>query len=129
MSKKTDSEIENEFDILKSIYPERCGSNPWKGAKGALSAYRARRKEGHSYEDIRKGLIRYSVWCSYTGKIGTERVMQAKRFFGPGEEFLNLWSLPFSSRPRDTRDRTLEEDCNDHSWAYSVQDYIDGVSE
>ncbi len=83
--------IEAEFDQLKAMYPKREGANPWKGKAGALCAYRARRKEGVSFQDVLEGLKRYSRFCIQTQIIGTSFVMQAKRFFGPGEEWTNPW--------------------------------------
>lgn len=38
------------------------------------------------------GVKRYAAHCKAGGKIGTEYVMQAKRFFGVEKEFLNAWA-------------------------------------
>jgi hypothetical protein len=37
------------------------------------------------------GVIRYKRLCDGTGKTGTERVMQAQRFLGRDELFLEPW--------------------------------------
>jgi hypothetical protein len=88
-----------EFDVLWAMYPRRNGSNPKKKAFGA---YRSRLREGHSPTDISAGLERYVRWCEDTEKTDTEYVMQASRFFGPGEEFLNPWTSPIAIKlPRD----------------------------
>lgn len=81
----------DEFAELWKMYPKRSGSNP---RNKALHAYSARRKEGTLPEDIRDGLMRYVAWCKATGKIGTETVMQAQRFFGPGTEWENEFIPP-----------------------------------
>lgn len=84
-------EYSTEFEEIWTAYPRRTGSNP---KKAAFSAYRQRLEEGVSHEEIASGAQRYAAWCMATDKIGTETVMQAKRFFGPGREFENDWSLP-----------------------------------
>lgn len=91
----------DDFEALWSIYPKRDGSNP---KKAAFSAYRARLKEGADPEAIRAGVERYAVWCESRGKVGTETVMQTKRFFGPGKEWENPWPVAFQpvKLPRDT---------------------------
>lgn len=79
------------FDQLWKVYPKRNGSNP--KAK-ALKALTARLREGVTVDALRSGLDRYATWCAKTGKIGTETVMQASRFFGPGKEWENPWDGP-----------------------------------
>lgn len=91
---KAESNYSPEFEEIWAAYPKRNGSNP---KKAAYFAYRQRIKEGINGEEIRKGLHCYAAWSQATGKIGTETVMQAKRFFGPGREWDNEWALP--SRP------------------------------
>jgi len=81
----------DEFSELWKIYPKRAGSNP---KPKALQAYGARIREGVKPEDIRAGLERYVVFCEATDKIGTETVMQAARFFGPGREWENEFKPP-----------------------------------
>lgn len=41
---------------------------------------------------MEKAVKDYAAWCKAHGKIGTENVMQAKRFFGPNEE----WKTDFT---------------------------------
>ncbi len=79
------------FDQAWREYPKRCGSNP---RQPALMAWRARVRAGVSPEELLAGVRRYAVWCELSGKLGSESVMQAKRFFGTGEEYLNDWTLP-----------------------------------
>lgn len=83
--------LESEFAELWKIYPKRDGSN---SKQKALAAYRKRRKEKIPHDAVRDGLVKYAAWCQATGKLGTETVMQASRFFGPGREWENPWELP-----------------------------------
>jgi hypothetical protein len=92
--------LQTDFAELWKIYPKRAGSNP---KPKALAAYRKRRKDKIPHEAIRSGLERYAAWCEATGKIGTETVMQASRFFGPGREWENDWGLPIIL-PKDRDD-------------------------
>jgi len=82
--------VTDDFEVLWKQYPKRSGSNP---RKAALQAYSARRKEGVRHKDIAAGLKRYAAWVTATGKLETETVMQAKRFFGPGLEWENPWAV------------------------------------
>ena len=84
-------QYDDYFNKLWEFYPKRNGSNP---KNKAYSAYKARLKEGIQRVAIHHGLIRYVNWCNATHKTGTETVMQAARFFGPGLEFENDWALP-----------------------------------
>ena len=72
-------------------YPQRSGSN---SKSRAFTAYGARIDEGVSHKELRDGVQRYRVYCEANGSIGTEYVMQASRFFGPGREFENEWIVP-----------------------------------
>lgn len=65
-------------------YPKRYGNN---SKTDAYSAWKARLKEGTNPVDIAMGVERYRAWCEASGKIGTELVMQAQRFFGRGKNF------------------------------------------
>jgi len=81
----------DQFAELWKIYPKRSGSNP---KDKAFSAYQARLKEKANPDEIKAGLQRYRAWCEGTGKIGTETVMQASRFFGTGREWEQAWEPP-----------------------------------
>lgn len=84
-------QYDDYFNKLWGLYPKRNGSNP---KNKAYSAYKARLKEVSERAEIHLGMIRYINWCEATHKTGTETVMQAARFFGPGLEFMNDWALP-----------------------------------
>jgi hypothetical protein len=76
------------FESTWAIYPPRFGSNP---KRAACRCWQARRKEGHTADEIRQGVERYRAHCTARGEINTEFVMQAKRFFGVEKEFLKPW--------------------------------------
>jgi len=83
--------LKNAFDLAWQQYPKRGGANP-KGA--ALHAWQARLGEGVTADEMVMGLGRYASYCTATGKIGSEYVMQAKRFFGPDRPFAEPWGIP-----------------------------------
>jgi uncharacterized protein YdaU (DUF1376 family) len=67
-----------EFKIL---YPKRSGDANWRGA---VRAANSRIGEGHGPAEFLEAARRYHEYCRITDKIGTEFVMQASRFLGPG---------------------------------------------
>lgn len=77
-----------EFEKAWKLYPKREGANP---KNKALSAWKARRKEGVTSEAMIEGLARYAAFSAAKGNVGTEFIMQGARFFGPGREFENEW--------------------------------------
>ena len=95
------SEYPKWFEDAWKAYPKRAGSNP------KLQAYRAANARiDDCYSDEVKtidkvmldGVNRYAAFCKATGKVNTELVMQAQRFFGPSKEYLNDWSIPTKSK-------------------------------
>ncbi|MCO1336219.1 helix-turn-helix domain-containing protein [Microbulbifer sp. OS29] len=86
--------IDSEFEQLWKSYPKRAGGNP-KGE--ALKVYRKQRKS-HPLEEFQSGLERYRRYCEQSGKIGTEFVMQAKRFFGAGKHWREEYSRPANNQ-------------------------------
>lgn len=88
----------SDFERAWEAYPKRDGSNP---KSEALKAWRARRREGRSADELAEGAERYARWCDATGKTGTETVMQARRFFGPADppHFSLAWDVPGSTGP------------------------------
>jgi uncharacterized protein YdaU (DUF1376 family) len=79
------------FTQVWQNYPKRNGGNP---KKRAFAAWKARVREGHTTEVLSAGVERYRAWCIATDKLGTELVMQAARFFGPDEYYLDEWTPP-----------------------------------
>ncbi len=89
------AQIETDFDDFWSAYPKRAGD---RAKKGALTAYRARRKEGVTREALITGRDRYQRFVEATGKVGTEFVKQAKTWLSPNcEGWLQSWDLPANS--------------------------------
>ena len=80
-----------EFEIFKSLYPRRAGSQPWPRA---LKSAKARIQEGSTWSEIHDGARRYAEFCRVTGKVGTEFVQQAATFLGPAKPFLEPWNPP-----------------------------------
>jgi len=82
---------------FKSLYPKRSGDPNWRGAVRAAAA---RIRENFGPAQFLEGARRYHEFCRITGKIGTEYVMQASRFLGPGKPFLERWDPPAGPAPR-----------------------------
>jgi hypothetical protein len=80
-----------EFEQIWTVYPKRAGGDP---KRDALITFRARRKEGHTFEEMLQGTQRYARFCEATGKLHTETVRMAKTFFGPSKHFLERYDLP-----------------------------------
>lgn len=76
---------------FKIAYPQRAGGQPWRRAVKAISA---RLAEGHTWDELIDGALRYEAYCRATDKLGTEFVMQAATFCGPEKHFAQPWSLP-----------------------------------
>lgn len=74
-----------------AAYPRRSGSNP---RLAAAKAYHARLSEGEDPAEILAGVRRFAAWAAATGKVRTELVMQAKRFFGPERHYAESWESP-----------------------------------
>jgi hypothetical protein len=89
--KRAQRPVDPYFEELLSLYPKRAGSNPKEAAQKALHA---RIAEGVSLEVLEAGMARYLAFCQNTGKIGTEYVMQAVRFFGPSKPYEESWDAP-----------------------------------
>jgi hypothetical protein len=90
---KTDPDFESAW----SAYPKRLGSNP---KTKALSAWKARRKEGVPAAAMIQGAKQYAASCNALGKTHTEFVMQAARFFGPGREWETAWPMSAPVKPQ-----------------------------
>ena len=79
------------FSIFKAAYPKRSGSQLWSGA---IRAANARLKEGATVQQMVEGGHRYAAYCEAIDKTGTQYVMQAATFLGPGKHFLEPWDPP-----------------------------------
>jgi hypothetical protein len=88
------------FERAWQVYPKRSGTN---SKREAYQAFNARCKEGVSPEDMLAGLQRYLGHLSASGKLGSEYVMQARRFFGPGKPYAEPWEPPPNRSPQTLR--------------------------
>ena len=84
-------EYPDAFESAWRDYPRRAGGNP---KPAALKAWKARIKSGTDPGEIHRGVLRYARFIRATSKENTEFVMQAKRFFGPDEHYLEPWTIP-----------------------------------
>lgn len=98
------SDVPDDFEQAWTAYPKRHGANP---KRDALQAWNARRKEGVSSDDMIDGVLRYGKHLAASGKVGTEYVMQAKRFFGPNRLFGEPWEARAPTAPA-SRQQQLE---------------------
>ena len=87
----TASGTESLFFEIRNRYPKRGGSQKWGDAE---KAYNARLREGHTHEEISRGVDRYAKFLTITGKLGSEFVQMASTFLGPNKGFLELWQPP-----------------------------------
>lgn len=88
------TEYSADFERAWEALPKREGDNP---KKPAFACWKARLGAGRTAEEMIAGSQRYGKFCRDKGKVGTEFVMQAKRFFGPTEPFLQAWSVGSSA--------------------------------
>lgn len=87
---RLDAEPE-ELGRLRSAYPRRSGSQPWRRA---AQAAHARIADGHTWAEMIDGARRYAAYIAATGREGTEFVMQAATFLGPDKHFAQPWTPP-----------------------------------
>lgn len=90
---------EEKWIDYKLRMPNRAGGNTDKPAR---EAWRARLREGHTWEQLLDGADRYNAYCAAEGNIGTRYVMQRKTFCGPSKPFLESWDLPQVGTPGAT---------------------------
>lgn len=87
------------FDRVWRAFPRRAGANPRRGAE---QAWNARIRDGEDPAVMAAGAERYRLYCETEGMTGGPYVMQGKRFFGPGKEYLEPW-LPAPEDPEEER--------------------------
>jgi len=88
-------EYPDDFERAWAAYPARHGGNP---KKDAFKHWSARKREGEAVADMQAGVERYAAHLKATGKLGTEYVMQAVRFFGTSKQYAEPW--PIGSAPQ-----------------------------
>lgn len=101
------SKPDPQFDEIRAAYPKRAGGDR---LQGALSAYRARLREGATHEMILNGVRRYAAFCEATDKVGTPYVQQLATFLGTNRSYLELWNPPPKAEtPAERRQRETKE--------------------
>lgn len=93
---KPEKQTDPEFEEAWRLYPRRAGGNPKHDAR---KSWNARRREGVPAEVMVAGVARYAKFCQREGKLNTEYVMQARRFFGPGRPFEEPYAAEAASAP------------------------------
>lgn len=83
-AKQSDDDFERAF----AAFPKRFGSNP---KADALKSWNARIAEDVDPADMIAGAERYAEHIRVAGKLGTEFVMQAVRFFGKSKHYAEPW--------------------------------------
>lgn len=84
----------DQFEKAFAQLPKRAGNNP---RRAAVHAWNARMREKVDPEVITAGAQRYAAFCMATGKVGTEKVMMAKTFFGPDRSYEQDFGVPAST--------------------------------
>lgn len=88
------------FADFMAAYPKRAGGQAWPRAR---KLFALRLKQGIDPNRLLEGVKRYREFCEATGKIRTEKTMQASRWLGDDEAgWEQEWSLPI--------------DVDDHRW-------------
>ena len=96
-------EIDPDFEAFWHAYPRRANGE----AKAAARAkWAARRGEGIPAAEMIAGAQRYAVCKAAEGTAGSNLVMQAGRFLGPGKEWQEPWT-PDARSPDSNPHRVL----------------------
>lgn len=108
------------FENLWQHYPPRSGGND---KRKALHAAQARVKSGKDPDYLLSAVLRYSDFVRANGNWGTQYVMQAATFFGPGEHIDNPWRIQHAAnqpgyRPSNHSGGGLSHD--DVTWAEGI---------
>lgn len=101
------------FEDAWGRYPQRAGGNPRYDAE---RAWNARVRDGVDPGEMVSGTERYAAWCEATGKLKTEYVMQAKKFFGPSRQFTEAWTSPDSGDLASLPSRQHQQLEDDARW-------------
>lgn len=85
-----------------SAFPSRGSHSNPKGQ--AIEKLRATLRRGAVAYDVLAGTRRYAIYCENRGIVGTELVMQARRFWGSEEEWKLAWG-PDTPQPTEKGDK------------------------
>lgn len=91
---------DDAFEQAFAIFPKRLGGNP---KADAMKSWNARIAEGIDPADMLAGSQRYAEFNRITGKLGTEYVMQAVRFFGKSKHYAEPWAADPPPAARTSR--------------------------
>lgn len=89
-----------DFELAFAAFPKRLGGNP---KPDALKSWNARIAEGVDPAEMIAGAERYAEFNRVTGKVGTEFVMQAVRFFGKSRHYAEPWKAEPAPAARTSR--------------------------
>jgi len=96
----------NWLQQIRDAYPKRIGGQGWAHVKKRVPNLV---QAGESFDDMLDGCKAYSKMLKAIDKYGTEFVMQARTFFGPGEWWLEDYLLPSDEyTPRKPEEVTNE---------------------
>lgn len=90
-------DILDAFEQAWRAYPKRSGGNSKPAAE---KAFRARVESGVPAQYLIGATLDYAMFCDATGKWGTEFVMMASTFYGPGLRYDADWSLPGQAKAK-----------------------------
>ena len=95
-----------DFELFRAVYPKRSGGQRWERA---IKAANTRFKQGATFSAMLEGAKRYAAFCEATDKTGTEYVMQAATFLGPGQHFLESWETASARTPANFRNAEVAQ--------------------
>lgn len=90
---------------FKLEYPHRIGGVQWARA---MKAWKARLREGHTWDQLIEGVKRYAAYCVAVKK-DPEYVMHASTFCGPDKGFMQEWEIPVEVATAETWQPPTEE--------------------
>ena len=93
------------LDQLKAIFPRRDGGHGWGIVRTKIPTAIA---NGADWGEIMAGTKAYAIWCQKKGHIGTEYVLQAKTFYGPGQWWVEYAELATSQRAEHLKTRARQ---------------------
>jgi hypothetical protein len=79
-----------EFEAIWAIYPQRQGGD---SKADAFKKWQATVRRGASKETLQQAVIAYTEFLRKTRALGTEYVLRAATFFGPGEHWKRDWRV------------------------------------
>lgn len=100
--RKSESELESDFEELWKLYPRK------EGKKDAYAAYKKAIRNGTTNQEIRQGIENYKAWLK--AKNETTYIKQGSTFF-KGEHWTNEYDLTTINRgdPFDVRNQYWDE--------------------